>query len=168
MNKFNLDEYETVEVRLERFWETYPTGRIATHLVFQDDKRFIFEATLYRDLADDLPYANGHAEEIVGATMVNKTSAAENCETSAIGRALANGGFAAKGKRPSREEMTKVASRGQFEPVQALAKIAAAQSPDELKDLWTQVPLDLSVDGSTLREHILARVEMLKENGDEQ
>ena len=34
----------------------------------------------------------------------------ENCETSAIGRALANAGFAAKGKRASQEEMTKVAS----------------------------------------------------------
>jgi hypothetical protein len=41
---------------------------------------------------------------------VNSTSALENAETSAIGRALANAGYAAKGKRASREEMTKVAS----------------------------------------------------------
>jgi hypothetical protein len=41
--------------------------------------------------------------------MVNKTSALENGETSAIGRALANAGYAPKGKRPSREEMSKAA-----------------------------------------------------------
>jgi hypothetical protein len=41
---------------------------------------------------------------------VNSTSALENAETSAIGRALANAGYAAKGKRASREEMTKVAN----------------------------------------------------------
>ena len=35
----------------------------------------------------------------------------ENCETSAIGRALANAGYAAKGKRASREEMAKVKAK---------------------------------------------------------
>jgi hypothetical protein len=42
---------------------------------------------------------------------VNATSALENCETSAIGRALANLGYAPKGKRPSREEMLKASPR---------------------------------------------------------
>jgi hypothetical protein len=49
------------------------------------------------------------AEETVQGRGVNATSALENCETSAIGRALANAGYATKGKRASREEMGKVA-----------------------------------------------------------
>jgi hypothetical protein len=55
--------------------------------------------------------STGWAEEIVGNSPVNKTSALENCETSAVGRALANFGFQGKNPsatRPSRNEMEKV------------------------------------------------------------
>ena len=127
---FNLDSYETVADRLERFWTDNPAGRILTDLVYQDDRRFVVkcfvwrgpntkpmlipEGATYIDIPVDraAPDATGYAEELVGATPVNKTSALENCETSAIGRALANLGYAPKGQRPSREEMVKVASRG--------------------------------------------------------
>ena len=57
---------------------------------------------------DAYPWTTGFAEETVSTRGVNSTSALENCETSAIGRALANANYAAKGKRPSREEMAKV------------------------------------------------------------
>jgi hypothetical protein len=54
--------------------------------------------------------ATGYAEEVRGEGNVNRTSHVENCETSAIGRALANLGYAGSDmtKRPSREEMQKV------------------------------------------------------------
>jgi hypothetical protein len=57
---------------------------------------------------DAYPWATGLAYEMVTDRGVNQTSALENCETSAIGRALANAGYAAKGKRPSQSEMAKV------------------------------------------------------------
>ena len=52
--------------------------------------------------------ASGYAEEVVGSSKVNTTSALENCETSSIGRALANAGFSPKGSRPSAQEMNKI------------------------------------------------------------
>jgi hypothetical protein len=59
---------------------------------------------------EDVCIATGYAEEVRGAGNVNRTSHVENCETSAVGRALANAGMAGTdvNKRPSREEMAKV------------------------------------------------------------
>lgn len=105
--RWNLDDYEPVEARLERFWNDHPNGRVLTEIVYQDDKRWVVKAAVYRDAKDERPAATGYAEETIGSNPVNRTSALENCETSSAGRALANLGYAAKGKRPSREEMQK-------------------------------------------------------------
>ena len=105
---FNLNDYETVEERLAKFVADYPDFRIATELESMADNRFIVKAYLYRTFADGVAFSTGYAEEKVTDRGVNSTSALENCETSAIGRALANAGYAAKGKRASREEMAKV------------------------------------------------------------
>jgi hypothetical protein len=107
---FNLEDYETVESRLEKWWKDYPDGRVATKIEQASDTRYIVSAELYKTEADAKAYSTGLASESVSDRGVNSTSALENCETSAIGRALANAGYAAKGKRASREEMTKVAS----------------------------------------------------------
>ena len=106
---FNLEDYETVEERLAKFWKEHPDGRIYTTLVEHTLQRFIVQAAIYRTEVDAHPWTTGYAEETVSTRGVNSTSALENCETSAIGRALANANYASKGKRPSREEMEKVA-----------------------------------------------------------
>jgi hypothetical protein len=105
---FNLQDYETVESRLEKWWKDYPDGRVSTKIEQATDTRYIVSAELFKTEADAKACATGLASESISDRGVNSTSALENCETSAIGRALANAGYAAKGKRASREEMTKV------------------------------------------------------------
>jgi len=116
---FNLADYEPVEVRLEKFIKDYPTFRIATELEVVEKDRYIVKAYLFKDANDGVAWATGYAEETVTQRGVNQTSALENCETSAIGRALANAGYAPKGKRPSREEMTKVVAKKADKPAVA-------------------------------------------------
>jgi hypothetical protein len=136
---FNLADYEPVEVRLEKFIKDYPAFRISTELEVVEATRYIVKAYLFKDAQDSLAWATGYAEETVTSRGVNQTSALENCETSAIGRALANAGYAPKGKRPSREEMSKVVARKAEKPaVQDLVQaIKAADAEPEEQDYWT-------------------------------
>lgn len=100
-------EYETVDDRLHKFWNLFPEGRIETRLEFHDDIRVIFEARIWKINGPQAPDANGWAEEHRNAKKINEVWSVENCETSAIGRALANLGLSGSGKRPSQLEMTK-------------------------------------------------------------
>ena len=124
---FNLSDYETVESRLVKFWKEYPDGRIETELLEANATRFVVLARIFRTEVDSKPWCSGHAYEVITDRGVNATSALENCETSAIGRALANAGFATHGKRPSREEMTKVA-RAENDAKTDSITVAAADS----------------------------------------
>jgi len=104
---FNLDDYEPVASRLDRFLKAHPDARVITDLVHYLADVAVFKCELW--LNDEI-IATGWAEEIRGQGNVNKTSHLENCETGAVGRALANAGLSGSDftKRPSREEMSKV------------------------------------------------------------
>jgi hypothetical protein len=141
---FNLDDYETVEEHLIKYWKEHPDGQIHTRLIESSASRFIVEASVFRTEADLRPWTTGLAEETVQGRGVNATSALENCETSAIGRALANAGYSTKGKRPSREEMGKVAAKqAVVEQVQQVKAKMAETSKEYVpvakeSDPWTQ------------------------------
>jgi len=116
--KFNLADYVTVAERLEKFWEEYPEGRIDTALVSNAGGKVVIKASVYRNIGDPAPTSTGHAHEVEGQGMVNTTSAMENCETSAVGRALALMGYEIKKGIASREEMAAAAQRPQAAPPQ--------------------------------------------------
>lgn len=131
---FNLENYETVDQRLEKFWAKFEDGRIDTELISFVNDCYIFKASIYKTFADTVPFATGFAQENVEGSGVNRKAACENAESSAIGRALHNGGISkhSEGKpRPSREEMIK-ATRDE------IAKPKAEYIPVEKEDdPWT-------------------------------
>jgi len=160
---FNLEDYETVEERLIKYWKEHPDGRIETTLVESTLQRFIVKAAIYRTEIDPQPWTTGYAEETVSTRGVNSTSALENCETSAIGRALANAGYASKGKRPSREEMAKVKSA---EPRPFSEKLADKITTPVEDDPWTVKavsPAPSAADAVALVQDVLGAVKIDKD-----
>jgi len=143
MVRFNLADYETVEERLKRFYTDHPDGRILTENEtlpeYRVEKIWVIKAIVFlsgEDVERGCPKATGYAFEIDGTGMANQSSALENCETSAIGRALANAGYSGN-KRTSREEMEKVA---RFEEAAKnrdwVAEAVLLKDKDKLRLLW--------------------------------
>lgn len=102
-------DYEPVESRIHKFWAEHPDGRIHTEIVLINETEIVIKASVFADRDDPRPVAIDFAQETRNSSPVNKLSFVENCATSAIGRALATYAYSPKGKRPSREEMEKVA-----------------------------------------------------------
>ena len=147
---FNLNDYETVEERITPFWKEFPDGRIETELLEAGAGRFIVEARVFRTEVDTKPYATDMAAESFKAETSLAEFALERCSTSAIGRALATGGFATK-KRASREEMAKVnrVTNEERSAVIADAPLAINNTWDEFvseKPIQEVVPLAQAAD----------------------
>lgn len=77
--------YVEVNQRVQAFWELYPNGKIITELVSDDGERCVFKCALFDG---DVLLATGHACEVKSSSAINRTSYIENCETSAVGRAM--------------------------------------------------------------------------------
>lgn len=162
MPKFNPQDYSTVDERLRLFWSENPDGRISSETIEINGEigatRWVVRAEVYRDATQSEPTATGYAFEVDGTGMANQSSALENCETSAIGRALANAGYSGD-KRANRQEMMKAFV------VQARAEIAQATSKEQLQDLWRQASAAGALDA--LKAEIEAKVAELNGAGDE-
>ena len=122
-----LQNYETVAQRLERFWTDHPSGRVFTDLIQSGAGYWIFRAQIFKKADDDYPVSVGHAHEVIGASQINKTSALEVCETSAVGRALALAGYHGS-QIASLDEVVRAKARANEAPV------IAAPAPGEAFD----------------------------------
>ena len=143
MPRFNLADYETVEERIKRFYTDWPDGRILTDNEtipeYRSEKIWVVRALVFlngEDVERGCPKASGLAYEVDSAHGPQQSSALEVCETSAIGRALANAGYSGN-KRASREEMVKVA-RFEEKAKQRdwLHDAQQATDPDQVRVLW--------------------------------
>ena len=155
MANFKLADYESVDERIQRFYRTHSEGRIETELLAYEGElgstRWIVRAAVYK--ADsEFPSGVGHAFEVDGTGMANRTSALENAETSAVGRALAQAGFSGS-RRTTREEMAKVLIPELRE------RIAKAKSKDDTRAAWNEAQKNGVLD--TVRQEILDRNEAI-------
>lgn len=101
--------YVLVSDRIVYFNETYKTGAINTELVSDPMSDIVIvKATVWPDGMKELDrHFTGHSQAVKGAGFINKTSALENAETSAVGRALAMMGIGVIDSVASVDEINK-------------------------------------------------------------
>ena len=133
-------EYAEVNQRIKAFRMIYPNGFIKTSLLCDNDGKCVIKAqvgyyqtTIDEDVVDIVPciLGEGTAYEREDGSFINKTSYIENCETSAVGRALGMAGFGIDTSVCSAEELgnalmnqegTKQITKGQVKSLVALAE----------------------------------------------
>jgi len=110
MAQFDLSKYQTVQQRIDLFWELYPEGRFNIDIVSLNDSQVVVKAEVWTDRTEEHPRCVDYAEERISQSGVNKTSHIENACTSVLGRCISQlgGVLSPSGLKPSREEMQKV------------------------------------------------------------
>lgn len=152
MARFNIEDYETVGERIARAHKDHPDLRLITNLVevvrdpeTQKPLQYIVKAEVW---LGDILKAVDYAEEIVNSSQVNRTSALENACTSAIGRALADANYQGtdpRSKRPSREEMEKVA-RNESAKVTEIRSTFTEEQTARITQLSQTIPTVVTID----------------------
>ena len=168
---YNIDDYEPVASRVQRFYDAHPTGAIHCEIVHDDGTRVVIKATVWRDINDAQPAAIDYAEEILTDRGVNSTSRIENCATSATGRAIS---IAAHGlgpsdwtKKPSREEMQKVQRRETIQQGDVTIERPANLASDKQRNMIRAIHKKLGtppphwLDGAT-KQQASAEIDRLK------
>ena len=101
--KVTTTAYSPVHQRIKAFRSVYPDGMILPELLSDKDGVIVFKCTVLSP--DGRTLGIGHASEKIDSSFINSTSALENAETSAVGRALGMAGFGIDGGLASAEEM---------------------------------------------------------------
>lgn len=89
--QIEVKNYAEVNERLKAFRMVYPEGGIVTEVLSVTSEECIIRAEVHSP--EGFVLGTGTAREVKNASYINKTSYVENCETSAIGRALGACGF---------------------------------------------------------------------------
>ena len=102
-NGQKMGEYVEVNQRIKAFRQVYPMGTITTKIINLENNGVLMQATVLDD--DGKTLATGYASEEKEASFINLNSYIENCETSAVGRALGFCGFGIDSSVASAEEV---------------------------------------------------------------
>lgn len=122
-------EYAQVPERIKAFRSMCPGGTITTEILSLENGVVTMKATIYAENGDIL--ATGHAQEKEAANFINKTSFIENCETSAVGRALGMCGIGVDNSVASAEEVQNAINNQNTYPSRdEIIKLAKAKYPD--------------------------------------
>lgn len=127
-------EYTEVNQRIKAYRMVYPNGSITTEILKLEDGVVLMKATILNE--DGVVIGTGLAQEKEDSTFINKTSYIENCETSAVGRALGMCGFGIDTSVASAEEV-KTAMANQ-EPKQDTKKATKKNEINEVVLLKAQ------------------------------
>lgn len=132
-------KYVQVSDRILYFNEEYPSGCIKTELISYEDKQIVVKALVYPDNTAPMSrYFTGYAQEIEGEGYINKTSALENAETSAVGRALAMMGIGVIDSIASIDEINKANNRPKVNHMPAKNIVPPdSQNPHIINNLMT-------------------------------
>jgi hypothetical protein len=126
-------QYVEVNERIRYFRENFKDGRIVTEIVKIEQGICVMRAEIFN--GDDL-IATGTAYEVEGSSFINKTSYIENCETSAIGRALGIAGIGIEGSVASALEVANaIENQNKWLPPSKLSPKQKGQMVTEFKDL---------------------------------
>lgn len=138
-----VKDYAEVNQRIKAFRMVFPDGSILTELMSNENGVCIFRAICgYRNENGELIIlGSGTAYEKENSTFINKTSYIENCETSAVGRALGMAGFGIDTSVASAEEVTNAMNNqgepGKEEPEKTKERKASAKQVEILKKYYT-------------------------------
>lgn len=136
-------EYAMVNERVKAFRLLYPEGSIETTLLSCENGVAIVKAEVRNEFGTVL--GTGTAYEKESSSFINKTSYIENCETSAVGRALGFAGIGVDVSIASYEEVAnaihnqdenKPSTKGQIEKVQKL------YLPDEIQKMMKRLKVE--------------------------
>lgn len=105
------NEYVKVADRITYFNENYENGVIKTEVKIIDSNKFLVRAKVYPNICKSERYFTGSAIETKGEGYINKTSALENAETSAVGRALGMMGIGVIENLASADEVKNATNR---------------------------------------------------------
>jgi len=137
---FDLSQYQTVQERIDLFWELHPNGRFNLEIVSMTPEQVIIKSEVWTDISEEKPRAVDFAEERFGSSPVNKSSFIENCATSSLGRAISQlgGGLSPKGKKASAEEMAKVNRVNSRDWLAEADALALVYNLDGLRKLYSE------------------------------
>lgn len=151
-----IGDYVEVNQRVLAFRKLYPNGTIRTSMISNEDGICIFKAEIFDQ--DSGLLATGTAYEKEDSTFINKTSYIENCETSAVGRALGFLGIGIDTSIASKEEVinavvnqqednkpTLLATEKQCEMIKNLYKEKVNELTKILKDLGKSKVVELTI-----------------------
>ena len=136
-------EYAEVNQRIKAYRMVYPTGAITTQMVSNENGICIFNAIVRDEQGNIL--GTGTAYEKENSTFINKTSYIENCETSAVGRALGMAGFGIDTSVASAEEVQNAIANQEEKPkaktnttVKGKEVMITEQQKEKIKELYTK------------------------------
>jgi hypothetical protein len=140
MAYFDLSQYQTVQERIDLFWELHPNGRFNLEIVSMTPEQVVIKSEVWTDIAEEKPRAVDFAEERFGSSPVNKTSFIENCASSSLGRSISQlgGALSPKGKRPSASEMEKVNRINSRDWLAEADALALVYNLDGLRKLYSE------------------------------